>query len=174
MIPQIKNILFATDLTENSLYAFYFAADLAQKYDARIIILHCVSTLHVHVYSEGLTPDLAEGLQEGKKEEKKEDVTDIEKRLQQFFQNIEPQIGALFIHLVSEVIVKEGDPAEEILETADNKGCDVIVLGAHGKGWLEQTCLGSVASSVLERTRKPVYIIPLPSKRSSMEEIGTL
>jgi nucleotide-binding universal stress UspA family protein len=52
---------------------------------------------------------------------------------------------------------------DEILNTADREECDVIVLGTHGKGWLKHTFLGSVAGSVLERTRKPVFIIPLPS-----------
>ncbi len=58
---------------------------------------------------------------------------------------------------------------EEILNTADTEGCDVIVLGTHGKGWLKQTFLGSVALSVLERTRKPVFTIPLPSDKTSVD-----
>jgi nucleotide-binding universal stress UspA family protein len=58
---------------------------------------------------------------------------------------------------------------EEILNAADTKGCDVIVLGTHGKGWLKQAFLGSVARSVLERTRRPVFIIPLPSDKTSVD-----
>ena len=38
MIPQIKKILYATDLTKNSAYAFYFAADLARKHDAKTLL----------------------------------------------------------------------------------------------------------------------------------------
>ena len=41
------------------------------------------------------------------------------------------------------------------LNTADEQGCDVIVLGTHGKGWLSREFLGSVARSVIERARKP-------------------
>jgi nucleotide-binding universal stress UspA family protein len=89
--------------------------------------------------------------------------------LQQFCQNAESQIGLPCINLISEIIVKEGHPAEEILNTADAKECDVIVLGTHGKGWLKHAFLGSVASSVLERTRKPVFIIPLPSEKGSFK-----
>jgi nucleotide-binding universal stress UspA family protein len=63
---------------------------------------------------------------------------------------------------VSGIVIKEGDAVEEILNTAEEEGCDMIVLGTHRKGWLKQTLLGSVAKSVLERTRKPVLIIPLP------------
>ena len=40
-IPQIKKILYATDLSKNSSYAFLYAIDVAKKHDARIIIL-CV------------------------------------------------------------------------------------------------------------------------------------
>jgi nucleotide-binding universal stress UspA family protein len=60
---------------------------------------------------------------------------------------------------------------EEILKVVDEEGCDVIVLGTHGKGFLEQTFLGSVSSSVLLRTRKPVFIIPLPSEKKNLDLI---
>ncbi len=107
-------------------------------------------------------------LQEGKEEEKEEDITEMKKRWQHCRQSIESQIGALSVDLVSEIVVNEGDPVKEILNTADMKGCDVIVLGTHGKGWLKQAFLGSVARSVLERTQKPVYIIPLPPEESAI------
>jgi len=67
------------------------------------------------------------------------------------------------------LIVKEGDAVEEILSTADEKGCDAIVLGTHGKGWPKQTLPGSVARSVLERTRKPTFLIPLPSEKVGID-----
>jgi nucleotide-binding universal stress UspA family protein len=59
----------------------------------------------------------------------------------------------------------------EILKVADEEGCDVIVLGTHGKGFLKQTLLGSVSSSVLIRTQKPVFVIPLPSKNTNLDLI---
>jgi nucleotide-binding universal stress UspA family protein len=62
-----------------------------------------------------------------------------------------------------------GHPVEEILKAVDEESCDAIVLGTHGKGFLRQTFLGSVAGSVLERTRKPVFIIPLPSEKTNID-----
>ena len=62
-----------------------------------------------------------------------------------------------------------GPPVEEILKAVDDEDCDAIVLGTHGKGFLRQTFLGSVAGSVLERTRKPVFIIPLPSEKRNTD-----
>ena len=58
--------------------------------------------------------------------------------------------------------VCEGFPAEEILKKADEFNCDAIVMGTHGKGIIANTFLGSTAKRVLRRTRKPVFIIPLP------------
>ncbi|HVN94808.1 MAG TPA: universal stress protein [Syntrophorhabdaceae bacterium] len=165
MIPQIKKILYATDLTKNASYAFYFAVDMAQKHDAKIIILHCIEPLPPLVYGQ---EDFG-AFEMAREQEKQEGVAKIKKRLQQFCKNAESQIGSPCVHLVSEVMVREGYPVEEILATADTKECDVIVLGTHGKGWLKQTFLGSTASSVLQRTRKPVLVIPLPSEKSGIE-----
>ena len=74
--------------------------------------------------------------------------------------------------LISDILVSTGHAAEEILSTADEKECDLIVLGTHGKGFLAHTFLGSVASAVLHRTRKPVFIIPLPSSNTAVNEDG--
>lgn len=169
MTPEIKKILYTTDLTKNSLYAFYFAVDLARIHNASITILHCVEAIPPSAYGQVrlVSLDVDKISEENKNQEKEGDVIQIKEEVQQFCQSAEPQIGASCVDLVSEIIVKEGHPVEEILNTADTKECDVIVLGTHGKGWLKETFLGSVASSVLERTRKPVFIIPLPSEKGN-------
>ena len=58
--------------------------------------------------------------------------------------------------------VREGFPAEVILRMADEQDCDAIIMGAHGKDKISYTFFGSTAKRVLRRTRKPVFIIPLP------------
>ena len=45
MMPKIKKILFATDLTKNSEYALQFAIDLARTHDAKIVVLHTIEPL---------------------------------------------------------------------------------------------------------------------------------
>jgi nucleotide-binding universal stress UspA family protein len=169
MGPQIKKILYATDLTKNASYAFYFAVDMAQKHGAKIVILHCIGAIPPSVYYEGGIVDGGQFLKKAKDQEKADDVAEIRKRLQEFCQKVESRIGAPCIDLVSDVVVKEGYAVEEILNTADTEGCDVIVLGTHGKGLLRQAFLGSVARSVLERTRKPVFIVPLPAEDTTVD-----
>ena len=43
-----------------------------------------------------------------------------------------------------------------------------MVLGRHGKGFLEQTFLGSVSRSVMDRAKIPVLVIPVPSEEASV------
>jgi len=40
MMPEIQKILYTTDLSDNSAYAFRHAINFAKKHDAKIIILH--------------------------------------------------------------------------------------------------------------------------------------
>jgi nucleotide-binding universal stress UspA family protein len=168
MIPEIKKILYATDLSKNSSYAFLYAADMAKRHNAGIIILHSVEPYR-HMYSEGMSDRVEEMLHKAKKEERETDLEEIKKYLQEFCNKIENQIGPPCVELVSKILLPWGHPVEEILKAADEEGCDAIVLGTHGKGFLRHTFLGSVAQDVLERTRKPVFIIPLPSKKTNFD-----
>jgi nucleotide-binding universal stress UspA family protein len=154
MIPQIKKILFATDLSENSAYAFYYAIHMAKRDEAKIVILHAVEPLPPMLISfEDFVYKVAQ-----------DRIKTVKEGLQKFSQKVDARIGTSSVEFVSNILVRMGDPVEEILKAADEEGCDVIVLGTHGKGFLEQTFLGSVSSSVLLRTRKPVFLVPLPSE----------
>jgi len=172
VIPHIKKILYATDLTVNSVYASYFAADLAKTHNAKIIILHCVEAISPWAYLGAMAPYFPVFLHEAKEHKVQEDFAEIKKRLEEFSRKTESQFGPN-VKLVSEIIVTAGYAVEEILNAASTRECDIIVLGTHGKGFLRQTFLGSVARSVLERSVKPVLIIPLPSdKATSSGEAG--
>jgi nucleotide-binding universal stress UspA family protein len=162
-IKRIKKILYATDLSKNSAYAFLYATDLARCHDARIIILHTIEPIPPYVEAEMGTTD------EDKKKHLEWATEEIKKRLQWFCKKAEDRIGPPCGELVSKFLVPRGHPPEEILNAADKEDCDLIVLGTHGKGFLAHTFLGSVSSAVLQRTRKPVFIIPLPDEKFTIE-----
>ena len=167
MIPQIKKILYATDLSKNSYYAFFYAVDMAKRYNARIVILHAVEPFR-HMYDDsGIGIEAL--VREGKKREQEMNIEEIKSRLQDVCKKMEAQISFPCTELVSKSLVPLGHPVEEILKAAEEEGCDAIVLGTHGKGFLRQTFLGSVAGSVLERSRKPVFVIPLPSEKTKID-----
>ena len=163
MVPRIKKILYATDLSKNSSYAFLYATDLAKKQDARIVILHAIEPIPTYADAyTGMTPEM-------KKKQEGEAVEEIGRRLNEFCQRAENQIGPPCVELVTKVLVLRGHPPEEILNAADKEDCDVIILGTHGKGFLAHTFLGSVSTAVLHRTHKPVFIIPLPSEETDID-----
>ncbi len=158
MIPKISRILYATDLSKNSSYAFLYAIDMAKKHNAEIIILHSIEPI----------PEFAQTYvamsEEFRKKRHEEFVEKIKSNLQAFCQKAEGYVGAGCANLVSKILVPVGYPPNEILSAVENEKCDLIVMGSHGKGFLAHTFLGSVSSAVLNRTRKPVFIIPLPSE----------
>ncbi len=55
--------------------------------------------------------------------------------------------------------VREGDPADEILEAAAVIGARMIALGTHGRRGLSHVLLGSVAEQVVRRSRVPVLTV---------------
>jgi len=58
------------------------------------------------------------------------------------------------------VLVKEGDYAATILETAATLHADAIVIGTHSRKWLEKILMGSVSEEVLSQSAIPLFIIP--------------
>ncbi len=166
MALKIKKILYATDLSLNSAYAFRFAADLAKNHKAEIILLHVVEKLPpsqealVKYYIEDKDPRHYEKLIV-------DSIARAKKRIE-VFRNREllehPEVISEHTHI--EVI--EGYPAIEILEKVKQYECDVIVMGTHGKGFLSHSLLGSVAERVMRRTDKPVTIVPLPEGKTDL------
>ena len=161
MIPKIQKILYTTDLSDNSAYAFRYAIDNAKKHDASIIILHVIEQMPP--FARALVDTYLDEEHRKKIFDEKTSYTmdRIRKRLQLFCDREIKDDPECADRVVS-IEVCEGYPAEEILKKADELDCDVIIMGTHGKGAISHTFLGSVAERVLHRARKPVFIIPLP------------
>jgi len=161
MIPQIKRILYATDLSPNSVYALRYAMDSALKHHADLIILHVFEKvdparnawLDPYLYEERNQKIYNEHIIETK--------ALIKKRLKAIREN-ELKDNPEFEDMTISIEICEGFPAEEILSKAEELNCDAIIMGTHSKGFIANTFLGSTAKRVLRRTRKPVFIIPLP------------
>jgi nucleotide-binding universal stress UspA family protein len=64
--------------------------------------------------------------------------------------------------IVKSIEICDGYPVDKILDLTEKLCCDMIVMGTHSKGMIRHTFLGSTAKKVLRRSRKPVWIIPLP------------
>ena len=161
MIPKIQRILYATDLSPNSAYAFRYAINSAIKHDAKIIILHVFESPSPTVRAQMGFYLNEEQIKKIFDERVSSALERIKKRLRTFSDK-ELKDYPKAADRIDSIEVCEGFPADTILEKADELECDAIVLGTHGKGIVANTFLGSVTKRVLRRTRKPVFIIPLP------------
>jgi nucleotide-binding universal stress UspA family protein len=61
--------------------------------------------------------------------------------------------------LAVELVVREGDPGLEIAQLACDRGCELIVMGSHGRGLFRRAVLGSVANKVLASCNVAVLIV---------------
>ncbi len=161
MLPFYKKILVPTDLTPNAEFAFKHAVMLGRRNDAKIYLLHVLpqvdSSMRGYI-SSMLGADKLEELEQSHLDEAKnklvEDLDDFAKKeLANFPEDLARFAGA-------EVAI--GHPVIKILETAERLDVDLIVMGTHGKGVIEQAFLGSVAEKVLKKSTRPVFVVPLP------------
>jgi nucleotide-binding universal stress UspA family protein len=54
--------------------------------------------------------------------------------------------------------VEDDQPYKAIIATAEDKGCDLIVMASHGRSGLSAVVLGSVTNKVLTHTKIPVLV----------------
>jgi len=142
MLP-IHTILHPTDFSKQSEFAFQLACALARDYEAELFVVHVV-TPPVVIYGEGVLPVEPEAYQE-----------ELREKLNRLHAE-EP--GVRVVHRLV-----EGQPVDEILHLAREIGCDLIVMGTHGRTGLGRVLMGSVAEKVVRMAPCPVVTVREPS-----------
>lgn len=166
----VKKILYATDLSENARPALAYAVSLANAYGAQIVILHVIDETPEFVDNHVINYIGAEDWEAIKRRNVSEarDILIGKKRsgdiarevLDRFCQNLRPGT-ADHETAMDETVIKSGNPVTQILQTAEEKTCDLIVMGTHGRGALMDTMLGSTTSRVIRRSPVPVVAVPI-------------
>lgn len=160
MLPQINNILYATDLSENARYAYNYAASLGQRYGGRITILHVIEKLTAETFLQ-IHGYVGEEKWKKLQEEKQADfISTIKGRLSNFCDEISNEVDACTFQ-VDKIIVKEGIAADEILHQADLNDADLIVMGTRGFGMFKEALMGGTARRVVRRSTIPVMVVRL-------------
>ena len=168
---EVKKILYATDLSENARHAFAYAVSLANLYGAKISLLHVLPGVPEIVDSHVLGYISAKRWEKIKAKHfeearealtgKKKDRKAIREVLDQFSEDTKA-VHEDQSFITEEIIVKRGHPVEEITKQAEKRNCDIIVMGTHGHGILEDAMIGSTAQRVIRRSKKPVLVVRLP------------
>ena len=78
-------------------------------------------------------------------------------QVREVFEPYAEKLRAVGLH--AEVLIKRGNPTEQILEEADTWGADCIFVGAKGTRGIDRLLLGSVSSAVSARARCSVEVV---------------
>lgn len=170
MLPEIKKILYCTQMGPNSAYVFRYAYAIARRFEAKITILYVIEGLSrrqramVEGYSGGI--DLTRILAQAEAEAEAR----LPRRLEEFFRLEAPDEA--WHERIGGIVVTRGRAPEEILSQAGQMGADLVVIGAHREPTLPTPIFGSTARRLLERSTVPVLTVRVPEghHRLSMEE----
>ncbi|MGZ4954193.1 MAG: universal stress protein [Methylobacter sp.] len=140
-----RHILLAVDYSEHSDTVALRAKDLAERYQARLSIIHVLDNIPM--------PDTGYGTVISLAEDSGYDLLEAEKaKLMQ----IGDQLGAA----QADRWMIWGTPKQEIVKFAERENIDLIVVGSHGRHGLA-LLLGSTANSVLHYAGCDVMAIRL-------------
>lgn len=144
-MKDFKNILFATDFSESSDYAFQYAYSLAKKFNARLLLVHVINEpvdlrgFYVpHISFEKLEEEIEEGARKMMEKFCRTHIRDYDNY---------------------ETVIVPGIPYDEIIKKATAISADLIVLGTHGRTGLDHVLFGSTAEKIVRKSPVPVMTI---------------
>lgn len=145
MFP-IKKILCTTDFSDPSFKALVAGGEFAGKFKASLMVLHVVEEIPV-LPALPTNPAIDVPLYQ----EKLEEIALITLETV-----VKDKIGG---KVSPELIVGRGKAAEEIVETAAEKGANLIIIGTHGETGFRHFVLGSVTEKVVRLAKCPVLTV---------------
>jgi len=140
-----EKILIAVDGSEPSFKAIDYGVNLAKRFDSSITLLTVIDEFKLPFAAEyGLWGD------ESRNELMRKVLESLNEVVNRISWKEEVKIDAM---------MKEGRPAEVIVETAWENGFVLIIMGHRGYGLMKDLVLGSVSQEVVNNSRIPVLVV---------------
>jgi len=145
MKPAIRKLLVPTDFSDLSAEAVRYALSLTEMYGAELVAIHVVDDAPVlALHTMELTSDFV-----------LDDTTKTaERHLEEFVRAHDVRN-----HCGLTLVVRRGNPFDEITRYALEESIDLIVMATHGRTGLAHVLLGSVAERVVQHADVPVLIV---------------
>jgi nucleotide-binding universal stress UspA family protein len=153
MKPEYQKILFCSDFSLDADYAFHTALDMAERHQARLVLLHVLPA------SDNLT-DALDYSSKGKNKNPADQET-IDRTKQKLTDRYRHRLGNYDDY---EFQVLTGVPIVEIVRFARSREVDLIVLGAAGSSQANKLHFGSTAENVSRRAHCTVMCIRNPKR----------
>jgi nucleotide-binding universal stress UspA family protein len=143
-----RHILCPVDFSELSLLALKYAAVGAREYGAELTVLHAQAFELPRYFARSDTSHLIRELSAAKKGARDYLTSSVKEILGK-------TVTLLSLHYE----VLDVDPLDAILDVAEKRKMDLIVLGTHGYGRVKRLLLGSVAENVARDAKVPVFLV---------------
>jgi nucleotide-binding universal stress UspA family protein len=143
----LKRILVPTDFSDGARHALTYGISFAREYKAELVLIHVVETLAAPYASDLFPVPMAEVFEEMSGYAR----TELEKLA------AEGRAKGVTVR----TRVAQGKPSLEIIKAAREETADMIVLGTHGKGVLDQALFGSTTERVVRKAPCPVLSVRL-------------
>lgn len=141
-----KHILLPTDGSAMSEMASRKCIALAREMGARVLGLYVIHGFHVFSYVPGIVTDTSE--------QYRADSEAYARRVLAAIQGAADEAGVA----CSTLSVVNDHPYEAIVNTAEDRGCDLICMASHGRKGVKGLLLGSETQKVLTHTGIPVLV----------------
>ena len=159
MLPQIKTILYATDLREKGCKnAYRFVVAMAKANKAKLVVMHAMEPVNASVAGIIESQVSKDEYSRIKDEALAHLRSNLEEQIKRF---CEDELDGEYPCAEPEIEVVEGSAAQSILSLADKHSADLIVMGSRIHSAIGQVLLGSVVNKVIHHSRIPVTVIPL-------------
>jgi nucleotide-binding universal stress UspA family protein len=139
----MRRILVGVDGSEAANKAARLAAEVAERFGARLTLAYVVPRLLLPPDAYGLTVAEVEAEHRSHAEE--------------VLRQARAELGAA--GAAADVSVLYGPPAEALVEAADEAQADLVVLGSHGRGAVARVLLGSTTDRVVHICTRPVLVV---------------
>ena len=142
-IMSYNKILIAVDSSEYSMEAAKKGLELARQLGAKAALIYVVDkSKGMGNVDAGIMPEEA--------------MMVLKKEAEQTLD----QLSAMFGGKELLKFMPEGNPTEDIIETAKTWEADLIVIGTHGRTGLKHLLMGSVAEHVIRHSKVSVMVVP--------------
>jgi nucleotide-binding universal stress UspA family protein len=158
-----KRLLVPLDGSRFASRALRYAAEVAQRFSAEVVLIQVVKPATPVVDGGalvGVSPAAAEIAVQAALEADKRNSA----RARRYLSGKVRAMGSR--HIQSSYQVLMGDAARSIMEFSERENIDLVVMTTHGKSGLKRALMGSVADVVIRESGKPVLVIrPQPGSK---------
>ncbi|MFB6249303.1 MAG: universal stress protein [Salinibacter sp.] len=151
----LDHLLLPTDFSTCADHALIHAVEVADRFDARLHILHVVNELDPDWYG----------------------ITDAQKRAGELRKQIREEAQDRLHDLVPDAEVDTTvslqlsfDVADSIHEYVEERAIDLVVMGTHGRRGIDRLMLGNVADKIVRHATCPVMTVREEAPRTGAED----